>query len=106
MAILKRIKNMRTYTLTRDQVANFNSELFVMNLKSVGFVFESEVGPIKLKQPWEAVRGPNGSTVYRQWDVESLMERLGPFMVEIEDTLTEMEKDRQAIAQGKKIEWP
>ena len=83
MAQLNRMKNLRTYTLTREEQQHFDPIAFTEALRECGFKFDNETCPIKITKPWDTVPGANYAVIYRQWDNENLMDALGPFILDI-----------------------
>jgi hypothetical protein len=79
------MKNLRTYTLTKEEQDKFDPIAFTEELQSVGFKLDSYTCPVKITKPWDMVAGQNGAVIYRQWDEENLMDVLGPFIVDIRE---------------------
>jgi hypothetical protein len=62
------MKNLRTYTMTIEEQANFDPAAFTEKLKAAGFKLDSEQCPVKITRPFDRVATPDGVVIWRQWD--------------------------------------
>jgi hypothetical protein len=49
--------------LTLEELQNFNPEQLYAKMSTAGFKFDSG----KIAGPWDRIKNPDGSVVYRQW---------------------------------------